>query len=114
MQYQPISLSMSIGGPSFVRLCWWLRARFVLAAALVLLPLEPTAFSQSRLDWRFWTASDGLPESFVRKLSKGPDGSIWIRNGVVGSMSILDGYGVTVIPEPRADRNIEDWGLMAR
>src|SRR5258708_3134242 len=83
-------------------------------AALILLLTEPNAFSQSRLDWRFWTASDGLPESFVRKLSKGPDGRIWIGKGVVGSMSILDGYGVTLIPEPRADRIIEDWGLMTR
>ncbi len=104
---------MSIAGPN--RVCSRGRSvRYVLAAALVLLLTEPNAFSQSRLDWRFWTASDGLPESFVRKLSKGPDGRIWIRNGVVSSMSILDGYSVTLIPEPRADRVIEDWGLMAR
>ena len=104
---------MSIAGPNQVclRVRW---TRHVLAAALLLLLTAPNAFSQSRLDWRFWTASDGLPESFVRKLSKGPDGRIWIRNGGVGSMSILDGYSVTLIPEPRADRVIEDWDLMAR
>src|SRR5580704_17860735 len=104
---------MSIAGPNQV-CSLGPGAHYVLAAALVLLLTEPNAFSQSRLDWRFWTASDGLPESFVRKLSKGPDGSIWIRSVVVGSMSILDGYGVTLIPEPRADRTIEDWDLMAR
>jgi Signal transduction histidine kinase len=50
----------------------------------------------------------------VRKLSRGLDGRIWIRNGAVDSMSILDGYGVTKIPEPRGGRLIEDWGLAAR
>src|SRR5260370_26985836 len=83
-------------------------------SAIVLLLAVPGAFAQSRLDWRFWTASDGMPESYVRKLSRGPDGRIWIRNGVVDSMSILDGYGITQIPEPRVGRAIEDWGLMAR
>jgi signal transduction histidine kinase/ligand-binding sensor domain-containing protein/ActR/RegA family two-component response regulator len=103
---------MTIARPSYVcsRGHW---ARYVLAAALIALLTEP-AFPQSKLDWRFWTAADGLPESFVRKLSKGPDGRIWIRNGVVGSMSILDGYSVTRIPEPRTNRIIEDWNLMAR
>ena len=104
---------MSIPGPGTLRAGgrWTLH---VLAAALVLLLTQPNAHSQSRLDWRFWTGSDGLPESFIRNLSMGPDGRIWIRNGLVDSMSILDGYGVTVIPEPRADRHIEDWSLLAR
>jgi signal transduction histidine kinase/CheY-like chemotaxis protein len=104
---------MSIAGPNNVGLRVR-RARYVLAATLVLLLSEPNAFSQSRLDWRFWNAADGLPESFVRKLSSGPDGRIWIRNGVMDSMSILDGYGVTVIPEARTDRTIEDWNLLTR
>ena len=90
------------------------RPPCVLLAALALLLTQPLAFSQSRLDWRFWTASDGLPESFVHKISKGPDGRIWIRNGAVGSMSILDGYGITRIPEPRSSRVIEDWSLLRR
>src|ERR1700676_4810420 len=98
---------MSIAGPSSVcaRERW---TRHVLAAALLLLLAARTPSLNPGLDWRFWTASDGLPESFVRKLSRGPDGRIWIRNGSVASMSILDGYSVPLIPEPRADRVIED------
>jgi signal transduction histidine kinase/ligand-binding sensor domain-containing protein/ActR/RegA family two-component response regulator len=89
------------------------RSPCVLVAVLALLLALP-AFSQSRLDWRFWTASDGLPESFVHKIASGPDGRIWIRNGAVGSMSVLDGYGVTRIPEPRINRVIDDWSLLTR
>src|SRR5260370_30617784 len=83
-------------------------------SSIVLLLAVPSAFAQGRLDWRFWTASDWMPESYVRKISRGPDGRMWIRNGAVDSMSILDVYGITKIPEPRVGRAIEDWGLTAR
>jgi hypothetical protein len=83
-------------------------------AALVWLLSPPPALPQTQLNWRFWTASDGLQESFVRNLGSGPDGHIWVRHGAVDKMSVLDGYRVTLIPEPRAGSVIEDRGRVAR
>jgi signal transduction histidine kinase/CheY-like chemotaxis protein len=51
--------------------------------------------------WRYWTAADGLPETFTGALTATPDGRIWARHGAVSWMSLLDGYSVTLIPENR-------------
>jgi signal transduction histidine kinase/CheY-like chemotaxis protein/ligand-binding sensor domain-containing protein len=88
----------------------WLN--FLAALAGLLSP--PAALPQTQLNWRFWTASDGLQESFVRNIGSGPDGHIWVRHGAVDKMSVLDGYGVTLLPEPRAGSVIEDRGRLAR
>ena len=48
--------------------------------------------------WRYWTAADGLPETFTGALTATPDGRIWARHGAVSWMSLLDGYSVTLIP----------------
>jgi signal transduction histidine kinase/CheY-like chemotaxis protein len=74
----------------------------------------PGAFSQQLgPEWRFWTHSDGLAESSIRCVGSAPDGRIWLRHGAVGSMAVLDGYGIVRLPEMRAD-SIIDWGLRAR
>ena len=65
------------------------------------------------LDWRFWTAANGLRESYTRALSVGADGRIWMRHGAVDQMSILDGLAVTRIPEPRIGFHV-DWARLAR
>src|SRR5689334_17959258 len=65
------------------------------------------------LDWRFWTASDGLRESYTRLISVGADGRIWMRHGAVDAMSVFDGFTVTRIPEAR-DRLHLDWARLAR
>src|SRR5882672_496511 len=88
--------------------------RNFLAAALVSLLCPEFALPQSQFDWRFWTAADGLEESFVRNMARGREGCIWVRHGAVDKMSILDGYGVMRIPEPRAGGVIQDWGRLAR
>jgi len=49
--------------------------------------------------WRYWTAADGLGETFTAALTVTADGRVWARHGAVPVMSILDGYGVTRIPE---------------
>lgn len=82
---------------------------WTLAQIATLVCLCSPAFSQVRTDWRFWTASDGLAESYSRSISIGAGGRVWVRHGAVSSLSILDGYTVTQVPEPRAGANI-DWG----
>jgi len=84
------------------------------AAALVSLLCPSSALPQTLFDWRFWTAADGLEESFVRNVARGRDGRLWVRHGAVDKMSILDGYGVVRIPEPRVGGVVDDWGRLAR
>ncbi len=68
--------------------------------ATCLLPL--TVVAQKDTGWRFWDATDGMAESYTLALGKGPDGTLWVRHGDIRSMSVLDGYSVRTIPEPRA------------
>jgi len=89
---------------------WRIR---LLSAAAVLLLTARGSFAQSRSDWHFWTAADGLKESYSRKMSIGADGRLWVRHGAVNAMSVLDGYSIAGIPEPRRGSTI-DWNRMAR
>jgi hypothetical protein len=50
---------------------------------LLFLLVAPGSFAQSRSDWHFWTAADGLKESYSRKMSIGTDGRLWIRHGSI-------------------------------
>jgi signal transduction histidine kinase/CheY-like chemotaxis protein/ligand-binding sensor domain-containing protein len=54
-----------------------------------------------------------MPESYVRGVTAGPDGRIWIRHGAVESLSVLDGFAITRIPDARLNR-ISNFGLRAR
>jgi hypothetical protein len=63
--------------------------------------------------WRFWTAEDGLAESYTRKIAIGVDGRVRLRHGAVSSMSVLDGYRISLVPEPRTSTSI-DRGRLAR
>jgi len=51
--------------------------------------------------WRYWTAADGLPETFTGALTVTPNGQVWARHGAVSFMSVLDGYSVVRVPEAR-------------
>jgi signal transduction histidine kinase/CheY-like chemotaxis protein/ligand-binding sensor domain-containing protein len=84
-----------------------------LSATAVLLLATPGSFAQSRSDWHFWTAADGLKESYSRKMSIGADGRLWVRHGAVSAMSVLDGYKVAGVPEPRIGSTI-NWNRLAR
>jgi signal transduction histidine kinase/CheY-like chemotaxis protein/ligand-binding sensor domain-containing protein len=70
-------------------------------------------FAQSRADWHFWSAAGGLKESYSRKMSIGADGRLWVRHGAVSAMSVLDGYTVVGVPEPRLGPTIS-WNRLAR
>jgi len=89
---------------------WCIR---LLAAAVALLFASRGSFAQSRSDWHFWTAADGLKESYSRKLSLSADGRLWVRHGAVTAMSVLDGYTIAGVPEPRRGSTI-DWNRLAR
>jgi signal transduction histidine kinase/CheY-like chemotaxis protein len=57
--------------------------------------------AQGQAGWRFWDVSSGMVESYSLAVGKGPDGRVWVRHGAVKSMSVLDGYSIQNIPEPR-------------
>jgi signal transduction histidine kinase/ligand-binding sensor domain-containing protein/ActR/RegA family two-component response regulator len=89
---------------------WRIR---MLSAILAAVFLTPESFGQSRSDWHFWTAADGLKESYSRRMSIGEDGRLWVRHGAVNAMSVLDGYTVVQVPEVRIGTAI-DWNRLAR
>jgi signal transduction histidine kinase/CheY-like chemotaxis protein len=76
---------------------------------LLFLPL----MADGQTGWRFWTAADGLAESYCQTLALAPDGTAWVRHGQVDRMSVLNGYSVSRIAEPRAAREV-NWDLLAR
>src|SRR5579863_7419507 len=51
--------------------------------------------------WRFWGVRDGLAETYTIRISLTPDGDAYARHGAVRSMSVFDGYGITLLPEAR-------------
>src|SRR5258708_4023503 len=65
------------------------------------------------MPWRFWTAADGLKESYSRSLSLGAGGRVWVRHGAAFGVSVLDGYAVTQVPEPSAAVVDIDWSRFA-
>ncbi len=49
--------------------------------------------------WSFWGTADGMKESYTSSVAV-HDGSVWIKHGSVNRMNLLDGYGITEIPDP--------------
>jgi signal transduction histidine kinase/ActR/RegA family two-component response regulator len=80
---------------------------------LALLLGTTCARAQLGPEWRFWNQADGLPESYIRGVSRGPDGRVWLRPGAVDSMTVLDGYEVARLPEIRTG-TISFQGVRAR
>jgi signal transduction histidine kinase/ActR/RegA family two-component response regulator len=52
--------------------------------------------------WRYWDAGSGLAENFSTTIGQGPDRTIWVRHRAARTMSVLDGYSVRIIAEPRS------------
>jgi hypothetical protein len=71
------------------------------ARLAILLLAAPPALGVEPAGWRFCDAADGLSETYSRTISSGPNGDIWVRHGAVRFASILNGYSVAQIPEPR-------------
>jgi ligand-binding sensor domain-containing protein len=85
----------------------------ILALLSTLICAVTPAFSQQHTPWRFWTAADGLRESYSRSLSLGATGRVWVRHGAARGVTVLDGYSVTQVPEPRAAGTDIDWSRFA-
>lgn len=49
--------------------------------------------------WSFWGTTDGMKESYTSSVAVHA-GSIWIKHGSVNRMNLLDGYGITELPDP--------------
>src|SRR5580765_3273115 len=87
-----------------------MRTRLTILALLV---CAGPILGQDRESWRFWTVGDGLQESFTFSLALAADGRVTARHGAVRFMSVLDGYGVSRIPDPhRSGRT--DWSGSGR
>jgi hypothetical protein len=65
--------------------------------------------AQDRNMWRFWTLSDGMQESYSYSLGLGAGGSVTIRHGAVGFMSVLDGYGVVRLPDANVPNGVNSF-----
>jgi signal transduction histidine kinase/ActR/RegA family two-component response regulator len=97
------------------------RARAVagLVAALTLPGAGPSLLAQTRPDWRFFTSSDGLRESWAHDVTGGPTGRRWISHGAVDSLTVHDGYESRHLPSPGANLSVREgptgqvWALLA-
>jgi signal transduction histidine kinase len=76
-----------------------------LTALAVAGTLSNWAFGQGSSNWRVYKVADGLPESTCISVTLGPHGKMLVRHLGVSSVSVLDGYGVTVIPGPEDGSN---------
>ncbi len=63
--------------------------------------------ADDRFLWRSWGVRDGLAETYSYAVSMTPGGSAYVRHGSVLSMSVLDGYSVTRIPDPRGSAQVD-------
>jgi PAS domain S-box-containing protein len=61
--------------------------------------------------WRSFTSRDGLAESWVGKVTRGPTGRLWISHGTVDGLTVFDGYSMAKVssPGPRL-RVVEGFG----
>ena len=89
------------------------KRAFVLAAVTLAWLFAGPLSAEDQWNWRSWTAADGLQETFTFSLSVGPNGSVIARHGNVPFMSVLDGYTIRKIPDPRQTSKI-DWVSSAR
>jgi len=70
----------------------------LLSLVIALIIHVVTGRAEQRSFWRFWDAQDGLRESYTRTLAVSPNGTIWAVHGDVDKMSLIDGYGITMLP----------------
>ena len=82
-------------------------SRYTLCLTALLACAFPASAQQPE-KWRFWTAADGMRESYTYSLSVDAAGRVWARHGAVPEMSLLDGYTVARLPEARDSLGL-DW-----
>lgn len=80
--------------------------------AIYLLTGSPLCGESLRTDWRFFTASDGLAESWCSYITLGPDDKVWVSHGLINEISWLDGWPtedgkfVHTMPNPGPDLEV--------
>ena len=72
----------------------------LLLLAMALLAQAQTLFAQPTNHWRVFTQADGLAENACVSVTLGASGNVLVRHLKSASVSVLDGYDVTIIPEP--------------
>jgi signal transduction histidine kinase len=71
------------------------------ALGLVLAP----ARAQSPADWRHFTGADGFPEPACLSVTPALNGDVLVRHPRTNVVSIFDGFDVTQVPGPDANRS---------
>ncbi len=102
---------------------------FLIGLLLLLQALLPpicrayTGSDMSNVNWRFFQASDGMPESWTRFVTVSPTGRLWLTHGGVAEVSWMDGWPDSMgnlvhrIPNPgtylkvREDQNGQLWSI---
>src|SRR6266571_4332350 len=81
---------------------WWDRRRQTPGRiAVILIWAASAALGQSPPGWRFWSARDGMAESYVRSMASDRSGNLWAVHGTgTNGVSVNDGYGVSVLTSP--------------
>ncbi|HEY3384330.1 MAG TPA: ATP-binding protein [Vicinamibacterales bacterium] len=68
--------------------------------------------------WRVFSSLDGLQESWVADVSRGPSGRVYITHGDVATMSVYDGFRFTRLPSPGPNLTVREapggrlWALL--
>ncbi|MBN2288336.1 MAG: hypothetical protein JXQ83_03315, partial [Candidatus Glassbacteria bacterium] len=80
--------------------------------AVFLCPVRAEAGDDLAKNWRFFTASEGMGESWASFITVGPSGRVWVSHGGVNMLSWLDGWPgpdgkiIQTMPSPGNDLKV--------
>ncbi|HQH71175.1 MAG TPA: two-component regulator propeller domain-containing protein, partial [bacterium] len=74
--------------------------RYGYTLSILWFSLVTAAWGHPPPDWRVWKVMDGLAESFSHDVFLDAQGHVWVNQGDVSRISRLDGYRVTLFPNP--------------
>src|SRR5665213_1667960 len=90
------------GGRSLAKTGYRFAAIVIFATAIA-----GNSAAQPGSPWRFWDSHDGFMESYTSGAVRNPDGSVWIKHGMLGPIERLDGYSAPHYPEPGGSGDLE-------
>jgi hypothetical protein len=61
---------------------------------------RPAVAQPAATNWRLFTTSDNLVESWTFDVTRGPSGRLFVSHGEVGHISVFDGYTIERLPAP--------------
>jgi len=67
--------------------------------------LAQPSWGQRSSNWRVYKIADGMPEPACVSVTLGPKGTVLARHLNLASLSVLDGYTLTVLPAPGIGSN---------